>query len=80
MAKPGYQAVALDAPVARALRDVAHYQSVISGQRVTTSDALATLIRSWVYQQHLDPAAESFIIGHLDRRIEAKAAKAADQS
>lgn len=77
MAKPGYQAVALDPPVAAALRDVAHYLSVVSTQRVTNSDALAQLIRSWVYQQKLDPAAEAFIIGHLDRRVEAMAAKAA---
>lgn len=76
MARPGYQAVALDPPVARALRDVAHYLSVVSTQRVTLSDALAQLIRTWVHEQALDPAAESFIIGHLDRRVEALAAKA----
>ena len=70
MAKPGYQAVALDPPVARALRDVAHYLSVVSTQRVTNSDALDQLIRCWLHEQALDAAAETFIRQHLDARGE----------
>lgn len=76
MAKPGYQAVALDPPVARALRDVAHYLSVVSTQRVTNSDALAQMIRTWLHEQALDPAAEAFLTQHLDAYDAQQAAKA----
>lgn len=58
--------MALEPPVARALRDVAHYLSVVSTQRVTLSDALGQLIRTWLHAQGLDPAAEAFIRNHLD--------------
>lgn len=47
MAKTGYQAVALDPAVAKSLRGVAHYMSVISGQRVTMSDAVHQLVTTW---------------------------------
>lgn len=76
MAKPGYQAVALDPPVARALRDTAHYLSVVSGQRVTNSDALAQLIQCWLHTQQLDPPAAEFVGRHLAEYREQLAAKA----
>lgn len=47
MAKPGYQAVALDTATAKQLRAVAHYMSVTSCERVTLSDALHQLVTTW---------------------------------
>lgn len=61
MAAPGYQAVALDAPVAKALRDVAHYRSATSGTRYTLSDTTAMLIRCWLATNGVDPAIEAAI-------------------
>lgn len=75
MAKPGYQAVGLDPPVARALRDVAHYLSVVSAKRVTLSDALAQLIQSWLHTQQLDPPAAAFVGQHLAEYRDQLAAK-----
>lgn len=76
MAKSGYQAVALDPPVAQALRDVAHYLSVVSTKRVTNSDALAQLIQCWLHTQHLDPPAAEYVGRHLTAYREQLAAKA----
>ena len=68
MAKPGYQAVALDAPVAATLRDIAHHLSLTQGTRYTLSDTLAQLIRWWLVQAELPPAAEAAIRDRLAPR------------
>lgn len=71
MAKPGYQAVALDAPVAETLRDVSHYLSLTSGDRITLSATVAHLILRWMDTADLPVKAEQLIRQRLATRIEA---------
>lgn len=63
MAKPGYQAVALDPAVAKSLRGVAHYLSITSGQRVSMSEALAQLVDGWLHQADLPDYVVQAILG-----------------
>lgn len=65
MAKPGYQAVALEAPVAATLRDISHHLSLTQGTRYTLSDTLAQLIRWWLVQAELPPQAEQLLRDRL---------------
>lgn len=65
MAKPGYQAVALEAPVAATLRDISHHLSLTQGTRYTLSDTLAQLIRWWLVQAELPVAAEAALRARL---------------
>lgn len=70
MAKPGYQAVALDAPVADTLRDVSHYLSLTSGDRVTLSATVAHLILQWMTTADLPVRAEQLLRERLATRTE----------
>jgi hypothetical protein len=63
MAKSGYQAVALDPAVAKQLRGVAHYLSVVSTKRVSMSEALEQLVSTWAYQQQLPDYVLRAILG-----------------
>lgn len=55
MAKPGYQAVALDPGSADMLRAVSYVLSARNGQRVTLSMALDVVIRDWATRWLDDP-------------------------
>jgi hypothetical protein len=55
MAKPGYQAVALDPGAADMLRAVSYVLSTRNGTRITLSQALDTVIRDWASRWLDDP-------------------------
>jgi len=63
MANPGYTAVALDTPVAKKLRGVAHYLSLTAPKRVSMSEALDQLVSLWIHTVGLDPAVAAAITG-----------------
>jgi len=68
MAKPGYQAVALEPASADKLRQLARYLSVTRNERVTLSAALEYVVSSWFAEHvHPGPAAVESLAAFLER-------------